>query len=596
MRMEMLRKKTLLILATLHLVTAQVTMPHLCLMAYCRCDRRTREVSCLDNMFTEVPTEIPYSTRTLQLIGQNFTVLERISFTTMRSLRKLKLARDNIRRVMDDALSNVPKLKRLDMNTNFLERVPAPVSRMTSLKELILHTNHISSLEVTTFANLTQLQILDLDGNRIIDLPVGVFAQLWQLAILYLSNNSISTLSAEMFGNLSRLEELHLTHNRIQRVSPGWLSSMPNVWVLELGSALNHEFPDAGKNLLTTAGTDFLSNVERLVVSDNNLSEIPCEQFGRFPYLTHLDLSFNSIQGIPQACFMRLTRLVLLELNNNAITSLEYGDFFDSYSIWTLDLSGNFIEELPPGVFRGSSLGSLDLSFNSIRRLNNESFIALDYLMELFLSSNILDKLPKSAFRPLLSIDLIDLRWNHLTRITNQFSNMTTLTNLGLSRNSIARISPEAFQGCTNLRGLFLDSNRLSTVSEETFKLPNLVDVKLYDNPWHCDCRIKWMREAMSKPKKHPWMVYTDAQGVESYKGIVCASPTAFENISMFLIKDDETFRLICTSYVSPLAIEFIVGISFAIIASSTLCYVAKLYCKVREMERSGAETGKCLS
>ncbi|XP_038054232.1 insulin-like growth factor-binding protein complex acid labile subunit [Patiria miniata] len=592
-----IRRETFLALLMIHLITAVGFLHYRC-PDYCRCDRRTKTVTCKENLFAEVPPNLPINTKTLDLQGQSFTNLQRISLYPIRTLRKLNLADGNIHSIADDALRNTPKLKRLNLSFNYLNEIPTAVSAGISIKELIMPYNNIRSLHSDDFANLTQLEILDLDNNFISSLPSGVFSHLKKLAILYLSNNSIRSLSGAIFGNLSKLEELHLTHNRIQVVSSGWLNSVPNAWVLELGFAVEEGNHTAAANLLTTVGTDvYLQNVERLVVSGNDMLDIPCEDFLVFPSLKHLDLSLNSFTDIPQACFSMLSELETLILNNNAINALKQGAFYNSTSIWTLDLSFNHLQELQPGAFLGSYLETLDLSSNKIRRLNNGSFIGLEHLPYLYLMGNRIERLTRTILRPLKNLYILDLRMNRLTRVSNQFCNMSSLTNLALTGNLIEYISPGAFRGSDNLRGLFLDGNRIQTVAEETFNLPNLVAVKLNNNPWHCDCRMRWIREAMfPDSKRHTWMLYTDVEGVNSYMGITCASPTSFANFSLFRIKETEIFRLICTSYVSPLAIEIIVGISFAIIASSTLCYVAKLYCKVRELERTGAETAKSLS
>ncbi|XP_022109693.1 toll-like receptor Tollo [Acanthaster planci] len=592
-----MRREALLLFTVIHLTMAVGFLPYRC-PNYCHCERRTKTVSCVRNLFTAVPLDLPRDTKTLELHRQNFTYMGRLSPVPISSLRKLNLTENSIQYMVDDALVNVPRLKRLDLSSNHLTGIPTAVSGASSLKELIVHNNHLRSLHVHDFANLTQLEVLDLGSNSLSFLPNGVFSKLHELAILYLSDNSIQTLSGEIFGNLSKLEELHLTHNQIQMVSMGWLSSVPNTWVLELGSMLEQGHPTAAANLLTATGTDFfLPNLERLVVSGNDLLDIPCEDFLLFPFLKYLDLSLNSITAIPEACFSMLGELGILKLNNNRIAALRRGAFFNSYSILDLDLSVNQIRELPPGTFIGTYLRTLDLSNNRIRRLNNGSFVGLEHLWDLFLMKNRIDRLTRAILRPLESLDILDLRMNRLIRVSNQFCNMSSLSNLALSGNLIEYISPGAFRGSNNLKGIFLNDNRIRTVMEETFDLPNLVAVKLDDNPWHCDCQMRWIREAMfPDSKRHTWMQYTDAMGVTSYTGITCSSPPSFANFSVFMIKESDIFRLICTNYVSPLAIEIIVGISFAIIALSTLCYVVKLYCKVRDLERTGAETSKCLS
>ena len=122
---------------------------------FCLCERRTRSVSCRGNLFTAVPADVPRDTRTLQLHGQNFTVLARLAAGPMRALRALDLAQNGVAFVSDAALAGLPRLKRLDLSYNYLDRVPAAVARASSLKELILHHNRLRALHRDDFANLT---------------------------------------------------------------------------------------------------------------------------------------------------------------------------------------------------------------------------------------------------------------------------------------------------------------------------------------------------------------------------------------------------------------------------------------------------------
>ena len=43
-------------------------------------------------------------------------------------------------------------------------------------------------------------------------------------------------------------------------------------------------------------------------------------------------------------------------------------------------------------------------------------------------------------------------------------------------------------------RSLYLDRNRLSSLDEDSVDWVSMTSLQLAGNPWHCDCRIAWMR------------------------------------------------------------------------------------------------------
>ncbi|XP_072291439.1 leucine-rich repeat-containing protein 17-like [Eucyclogobius newberryi] len=69
------------------------------------------------------------------------------------------------------------------------------------------------------------------------------------------------------------------------------------------------------------------------------------------------------------------------------------------------------------------------------------------------------------------------------------FTGYEALTSLDLQQNEISLVEEGAFQGLTRLTTLLLQHNRVSTLSEETLiPMPNLRYMRLYDNPWNCQC------------------------------------------------------------------------------------------------------------
>ncbi|CAL8242212.1 unnamed protein product [Merluccius merluccius] len=73
----------------------------------------------------------------------------------------------------------------------------------------------------------------------------------------------------------------------------------------------------------------------------------------------------------------------------------------------------------------------------------------------------------------------------------NMFSQFTQLRSLDLQQNHISMVEDGAFAGLSHLTTLLLQHNRLWTASEEVLlPMPRLAYLRLYDNPWSCDCAL----------------------------------------------------------------------------------------------------------
>lgn len=116
----------------------------------------------------------------------------------------------------------------------------------------------------------------------------------------------------------------------------------------------------------------------------------------------------------------------------------------------------------------------LDLSGNSIRRVDYAVFQALSSLERLNLAHNRINQIDEGAF-----------------------SNLTSLRFLNLSMNSLGSLDGQMLMGLVNLEKLSLSGNRLARLDNGTFgEMPALKSIDLGDNPLICDCRMRWLAES----------------------------------------------------------------------------------------------------
>ena len=181
------------------------------------------------------------------------------------------------------------------------------------------------------------------------------------------------------------------------------------------------------------------------------------------------------------------------------------------HNIKILDLSNNYITELTDNSFvKYEYLEVLHLHNNSLRRLESKAFNRLRNVLYLDMSFNNLEAIPSQSFLDLKALLTLSLRGNRITSIpAGVFTSVSKLTNIYLSGNHISNIHPEAFRGLRNLQQLELQNNAMSQLNGSVFKYftTNLKEIKLFHNPWYCDCNLRWLIQ---------WL--TNSSGIEAQR------------------------------------------------------------------------------
>lgn len=88
---------------------------------------------------------------------------------------------------------------------------------------------------------------------------------------------------------------------------------------------------------------------------------------------------------------------------------------------------------------------------------------------------------------------------NQLTSITNEtFAGLPNLQHLRLDFNGISDIQTGALKPLPQLRGLWLNTNQMSTMDPGLLSdefIPSLCELHIKGNPWQCDCHLRWLKE-----------------------------------------------------------------------------------------------------
>lgn len=224
-----------------------------------------------------------------------------------------------------------------------------------------------------------------------------------------------------------------------------------------------------------------------------------------------LNLSLPEL-GVQQAsaAFGSCDHNVLHTIANCSSRGLDTVPYGLHFNIEEMDLSSNKFTNLTSYAFKSyNNLKVLRLRNNTIKLIYMEAFSNLVDLHTLDLSNNLLSSVPSTTiWSTLPSLVNLNLAGNNLMMVMDDtFKGLGKLKILDLGGNRISELEPNAMQGLNELQILRLEYNALRTLHRGTFQhlSPVLLQVHLYNNPWVCDCKIRWLREWMANGTTTIW-------------------------------------------------------------------------------------------
>ncbi|XP_023762866.1 receptor-like protein 19 [Lactuca sativa] len=262
-------------------------------------------------------------------------------------------------------------------------------------------------------------------------------AELRHLKYLDLSGNDFGgSRIPEFIGSFKQLNYLNLSHIGFQGIIPPHIGNLSHLKVLDLNS--NGEL--MADDMSWTFG---LSSLE------------------------HLDLSYLDASGVDMGRYMIIPSLKELHLSSCGLSNANFVPFINSTTILRnikhLDLSLNLFKGPLPGFFQNmTSLSFLDLTdFDLSLAWNFPNLLSMiPSLSELHLSGCGLDKA-------------------HLSSPHLNFSTLSNIQHLDLSRNSIEGVIPSVLTNMSSLRVLDLSLNSLNS---SVPIMPNLLELDLSNN------------------------------------------------------------------------------------------------------------------
>uniref|UniRef100_A0A4W6DFM1 Chondroadherin-like b n=1 Tax=Lates calcarifer TaxID=8187 RepID=A0A4W6DFM1_LATCA len=215
-----------------------------------------------------------------------------------------------------------------------------------------------------------------------------------------------------------------------------------------------------------------------------------------------------NIIKVKEGAFRTLGRVVSLNLAYNKIDVLYQESFDGLSSLKELHLDHNRVEEIQPGVF--TQLGFLNLlalTHNQLVYIPNMAFQGLNNIKWLRLSHNSLNNLapealdhnelqffPTQTMSRLREVTRLDMSHNPMTYLGEESVSMAKLTHLYLDHMSLQDLSDQALSGAPFLSHLDLSQNQLRYL-EPLSGPKELTRLNLTGNPIYCNCYMRPLKE-----------------------------------------------------------------------------------------------------
>ncbi|KAL8513144.1 hypothetical protein ACS0TY_019360 [Phlomoides rotata] len=413
-----------------------------------------------------------------------------INISNMSSLQGLILWDNKLSGNLPSDIGNFTTLKHLELSENrFTGVIPTEIGQLSQLEALTLYSNNFTGSIPPQIFNISTLRTLDLAFNDLSgSLPTHFCTGSPILEWITLENNSISGEIPHSISNCAHLTTLDLGTNRFTGIVPHSLSNL--TLLKNLGLSENNLRTDASSSELSfITSLTKCTSLTNLLINDNPLDGIippsignfssSLQQFeasnckikgtipdgiGNLSNLIKLDLSKNNLSDIIPHTFKYLHKIQGLDLHNNILGGPIPEGLCDIGSWYTINLGQNQLSGPIPECFGNLiSLRFLHLYSNLLNSSIPSGLWRLKDLQGLLLSSNSLTGFLPLEMGNLLAANYIDLSMNNLSQsIPNTIGNLQSLVYLSLAHNRLEGSIPVFVGSMISLVALDLSNNDLS--------------------------------------------------------------------------------------------------------------------------------------
>ncbi|CAL8115698.1 unnamed protein product [Orchesella dallaii] len=262
--------------------------------------------------------------------------------------------------------------------------------------------------------------------------------------------------------------------------SPGWcFCDTPDVRCILNRDPSSQEWTVIG-HFPTVEFMDFQNRPARSITAFP-----PSQVFQSMKNLLYFTMKNTGVEKVPRFAFANSTRLSDIDLSGNTIRRLEARAFGNLVNLTKINLNDNLVIEINRNVFANlPKLKVLVLSKNQIQVIHDNAFRDLRNLEDLDLRNNNISVLARDALKGLQRVKFLNLHGNMIEYIGDHtFAEMPRLQDLDLNGNKILEVSSAAFAGLKELTRLNLKDNKIVQLHPETFSHINVIhDLNLRSN------------------------------------------------------------------------------------------------------------------
>lgn len=349
-----------------------------------------------------------------------------------------------------------------------------------------------------------------------------LFTGFKELLLLRIMNCELNNINWEMFDGLQHLEYLLLEKNNLRFIPSFAFYGTPNLKTLSL--------------------------------AHNKLLDIQIADLAGLLQLEYLDLSYNNFTQLSELSLPPFPMLKLANFANNPISII----FSNTFEVMNTTISLVLGSDDMPLTLTTHSLGGLNLLekliMNNLQQklLKRDMFVGMPSLKHLILTGNITE-IEYDAFIEVKELEKLILSNCQLKNLSmDSFVGLQKLKYLDLSHNLLEYLPPGIFDQLSNLKELYLNTNKFKELARDIFSniYPKLL--RLNENPWHCSCGMsEWKPVIVNrlKQKIQRPCEFADDKGLTCstrdhrfvYKYVFdnrvapkCAEPEHFANWSVF--------------------------------------------------------------
>jgi Leucine-rich repeat (LRR) protein len=278
------------------------------------------------------------------------SALQSISY--LDKLTKLDLTNCDL--ITDDGIKHLDHLSELQeislawcklITDNAIHTLVSHPRRSETMRVLRLARCKISDVGISLIGYLASLEELDLNGCSTIGSKalVTTLEKLKRLNVLDLSYLSSSILRTSWQGTINSLKFLDLSFSNVMDTHMAKFTFIPQLQVLHLSSC-----PIGDATISHLVDNNVVPNLEKLDLSDTDVTDFSMNKFHQFRKLTHLSLNCCNITNVGLRHLENMKNLEVLNLDSRDVDD-EGLVFFETLSnLRSLDLFSGRITDVRP--------------------------------------------------------------------------------------------------------------------------------------------------------------------------------------------------------------------------------------------------------